>query len=104
APWRRSASTRFHGESLMPRLFVASGLVALLAFPALAQQAQPNQVTPIPATPAPAESRPNEGLGAGAEQREQRTRQGGAPQDTRTQTRQSQGSDPAQGGQQQSQS
>jgi putative membrane protein len=85
----------------MSRRLVIAGLAAAFALPALAQQQAP--VSPIPATPQPAETQPNQGLGAGQQERQQRTRQGGAPQDTQTQSRQQQGSAPAAAGQQQSQ-
>jgi putative membrane protein len=83
------------------RLMIA-GIVVTFALPALAQQQ--NQAIPYPVSPQPAETQPYQGLGQGAEQRQQRTQQGGAPQDTRTPMRQGQtGSAPAAQGQQQSQ-
>lgn len=87
----------------MPRRLVIAGLAAAFSLPALAQQAQQNQAIPFPVTPKPAETQPNQGLDQNVQQREQRVRQGGAPQDTRTQSRQGQASAPAQMGQQQSQ-
>ncbi|KLK94283.1 hypothetical protein AA309_04840 [Microvirga vignae] len=83
------------------RLMIA-GMAVAFTLPALAQQQ--NQAIPYPVSPQPAETQPNQALGQGAEQRQQRTQQGGAPQDTRTPTRQGQaGSAPAAQGQQQSQ-
>src|SRR3954453_13314972 len=74
-------------SSSMDRRSVTAGLAAALVTPALAQNQGP--VSPIPVTPqGGTESRPNEGLGTNAQQREQRTRQGGNPQDTRTPSRQ----------------
>lgn len=78
------------------------GLAAAFSLPALAQQQ--NQAIPYPTTPQPAETQPNQALGQGAQERQQRTQQGGAPQDTQTPMRQGQaGSAPAAQGQQQSQ-
>jgi predicted outer membrane protein len=91
------------GEIFMSRRLVVAGLAAVFTLPALAQQVQQNQAIPYPVTPAPAETQPNQELGAGAQEREERVRQGGAPQDTQTQARQSQGSTAAQAGAQQSQ-
>lgn len=76
----------------MSRHLVAAGFLAAFSLPAFAQAPAPTQ---------PAETQTNQNLGTNVQQREQRTRQGGAPQDTRAQTRQ--GSAPAQMGQQQSQ-
>jgi Predicted outer membrane protein len=75
----------------MPRRLAVVGLAAVFACPAFAQQVQQNQAIPYPVTPQPAETQTNQGLGQNAQQREQRVRQGGAPQDTRAQTNQSQG-------------
>lgn len=76
----------------MDRRHVTAGLAAAFVTPAFVAPAfAQNQgpVSPIPVTPqGTTESRPNEALGADAQQREQRTRQGGAPQDTRTPSRQ----------------
>ena len=86
----------------MSRRLVVAGLAAAFALPALAQSQGP--VGTIPATPQPTETQPNQGLGQNAQQREQRTQQGGAPQDTQTPARQGQAnSAPAAMGQQQSQ-
>ncbi|WP_194164568.1 DUF4142 domain-containing protein [Microvirga thermotolerans] len=87
----------------MSRRLVVAGLAAVLACPALAQQTPQNQAIPYPVAPQPAETQPNQGLGQNAQEREQRVRQGGAPQDSRTQARQGQAGAPAQMGQQQSQ-
>jgi len=71
----------------MDRRLVTTGLAAAIVSPALAQNQGP--VSPIPVTPqGTTESRPNEALGTNAQQREQRTTQGGNPQDTRTPSRQ----------------
>jgi putative membrane protein len=86
----------------MERRVVLAGLVAAATSPVLAQQAP---VAPIPATPQPTEGLPNQSLGTRTQEREQRTRQGGAPQDTRSQARQgdrSSGSSETLSGQQQS--
>lgn len=94
----------------MHRRLVTAGLVAALASPALAQQGV--LTAPIPTTPQPAEQGSSSGQGgqASPQQREQRTTQGGAPQDARTPARQggaqagaSGGTPAAQPGQQQSQ-
>ncbi len=85
------------------RRVVIAGLAAVVSVPALAQQAQQNQAIPYPVTPQPAETGQNPSLGQNAQQREQRTQQGGAPQDTQTPMRQGQASAPAGMGQQQSQ-
>ncbi|WP_445500976.1 DUF4142 domain-containing protein [Microvirga sp. G4-2] len=89
------------------RLLIA-GMAVAFTLPAFAQQQ--NQAIPYPVSPQPTETQPNQGLGQGAEQRQQRTQQGGAPQDTRTPMRQGQvgnapqaGGAPAAQGQQQSQ-
>lgn len=83
------------------RLMIA-GIAVAFTLPAFAQQQ--NQAIPYPVSPQPAETQPNQGLGQGAQQRQQRTQQGGAPQDTQTPMRQDQaGSAPAVQGQQQSQ-
>lgn len=74
----------------MPRRLAIVGLAAVLACPAFAQQVQQNQAIPYPVTPQPAETQTNQGLGQNTQQREQRVRQGGAPQDTRAQTNQGQ--------------
>jgi len=78
-----------------------AGIAAAFALPVLAQQ--PNQAIPYPVTPQPAETQPNQGLGQNADQRQQRTQGGGAPQDTQSAARQGQASAPAAQGQQQSQ-
>lgn len=84
------------------RHIAIAGLAVAFAIPAFAQQQ--NQAIPYPVTPQPSESNPNSALGQGAEERQQRTQQGGAPQDTQTPSRQGQaGSAPASQGQQQSQ-
>lgn len=68
----------------MDRRLVTTGLAAAIVSPALAQNQGP--VSPIPVTPqGTTESRPNEALGTNAQQR---TIQGGNPQDTRTPSRQ----------------
>jgi len=67
---------------------------------AVAQQPQQNQAIPFAVTPQPTETSPNQGLGSNAQQRQQRTQQGGAPQDTQTPARQGQASAPSQGQQQ----
>ncbi|GEO12701.1 DUF4142 domain-containing protein [Microvirga aerophila] len=86
----------------MTRRLIAAGIAAVFALPALAQSQGP--VGTIPANPQPTETQPNQGLGQNAQQREQRTQQGGAPQDTQTPARQGQAnSAPAGMGQQQSQ-
>jgi putative membrane protein len=84
----------------MSRRLVIAGLAVAFSLPALAQQQAP--VSPIPVTPIPAETQTNQGLGANQQQRQQRTQQGGAPQDTQTPMRQGQASAPAGMGQQQS--
>jgi putative membrane protein len=86
----------------MSRRLVIAGLMAAIAIPALAQQQ--NQAIPQSTTPQPAETQTNPALGQNAQQRQQRTQQGGAPQDTQTQARQGQAnSAPAAMGQEQSQ-
>ncbi|HZH53782.1 MAG TPA: DUF4142 domain-containing protein [Microvirga sp.] len=87
----------------MSRRLVVAGLAAALAVPAFAQQVQQNQAIPYSVTPQPTENQQNQSLGAGAQERQQRTQQGGAPQDTQTPARQGQASAPAGQGQQQSQ-
>jgi predicted outer membrane protein len=89
------------------RRLVIAGLVAAVSLPAvslptLAQQQ--NQAIPFSTTPQPAERQTNPALGQNAQERQQRTQQGGAPQDTQTPARQGQAaSAPAAMGQQQSQ-
>jgi len=84
------------------RRLVIAGLVAAASLPALAQQQ--NQAIPQSTTPQPAETQANPALGRNAQERQQRTQQGGAPQDTQTPARQGQAnSAPAAMGQQQSQ-
>ncbi|MEZ0169219.1 DUF4142 domain-containing protein [Microvirga sp. TS319] len=79
-----------------------AGIAVAFALPALAQQQK--QAIPYSVTPQPAETQPNQALGQGAEQRQQRTQAGGAPQDTQSHMRQGQAnSAPAAQGQQQSQ-
>jgi predicted outer membrane protein len=86
----------------MSRRLVIAGLVAAISLPALAQQQ--NQAIPFATTPQPAERQTNPALGQNAQERQQRTQQGGAPQDTQTPARQGQAaSAPAAMGQQQSQ-
>ncbi len=86
----------------MSRRLVIAGLMAAVAVPAFAQQQ--NQAIPYSVTPQATETQPNQALGQGAEQRQQRTQQGGAPQDTQTPARQGQAnSAPAAMGQEQSQ-
>ena len=85
----------------MSRHLVIAGLVAAISLPALAQQQ--NQAIPQSATPQPAETQTNPALGQNAQERQQRTQQGGAPQDTQTPMRQGLASAPAAMGQQQSQ-
>ncbi|QRM29921.1 DUF4142 domain-containing protein [Microvirga sp. VF16] len=85
----------------MSRSLVIAGLIAAIGLPALAQQQ--NRAIPYPATPQPAETQPNPALGQNVQERQQRTQQGGAPQDTQTPLRQGQASAPAAMGQQQSQ-
>jgi predicted outer membrane protein len=86
----------------MSRRLVIAGLMAAVAVPALAQQQ--NQAIPFSVTPQPTEQKVNPDLGQNAREREQRTQQGGAPQDTRTPARQGQAnSAPAALGQEQSQ-
>lgn len=75
------------------RHLVIAGLAAAVSLPAFAQQQ--NQAIPYPATPRPAETQTNPGLGQNAQERQQRTQQGGAPQDTRTPMRQGQAAAPA---------
>ncbi|MCB5174375.1 DUF4142 domain-containing protein [Microvirga lenta] len=87
----------------MSRRLAIVGLAAAFSLPALAQQVQQNQAIPYSVNPVPAEQQLNPELGQNARQREQRTQQGGAPQDTRTPTRQGDASAPASMGQQQSQ-
>ncbi len=86
------------------RRLVIAGLAAAFSLPALAQQVQQNQAIPFSVTPQPTEGSPNQGLGSNVQQRQERTQQGGAPQDTQTPMRQGQNSSaPAGMGQQQSQ-
>jgi len=85
------------------RRVVIAGLAAAASLPTLAQGVQQNQAIPYPVTPQPTETNPNQGLGQNAQERQQRTQQGGAPQDTQTPARQGQASAPAGMGQQQSQ-
>lgn len=86
----------------MSRRLVIAGLVAAVSLPAFAQQQ--NQAIPQSTTPRPAESQTNPALGQNAQERQQRTQAGGAPQDTQTPARQGQAaSAPAAMGQQQSQ-
>ncbi|MFC1460654.1 DUF4142 domain-containing protein [Microvirga arabica] len=86
----------------MSRRLVIAGLMAAIAIPAFAQQQ--NQAIPQATTPQPAETQTNPALGQNAQQRQQRTQQGGAPQDTQTPARQGQAnSAPAAMGQEQSQ-
>ncbi|WP_114943752.1 DUF4142 domain-containing protein [Microvirga calopogonii] len=85
----------------MSRSLVVAGLMAAISLPALAQQQ--NQAITQPTTPQPAETQVNPALGQNAQQRQQRTQQGGAPQDTQSPMRQGQASAPAAMGQQQSQ-
>jgi len=86
----------------MSRRLVIAGLVAAVSLPAVAQQAQQNQAIPQSTSPQPAETQANPALGQNAQERQQRTQQGGAPQDTQTPMRQGQASAPAAMGQQQS--
>ncbi len=85
----------------MSRRLVIAGLMAAVAVPAFAQQQ--NQAIPYSVSPQPAERQVNPALGQNAQERQQRTQQGGAPQDTQTPARQGQASAPAALGQQQSQ-
>ncbi len=85
----------------MSRRLVIAGLMAAVAVPAFAQQQ--NQAIPYSVSPQPAETQPNPALGQNAQERQQRTQQGGAPQDTQTPARQGQASAPAALGQEQSQ-
>ncbi len=86
----------------MSRRLVIAGLMAAISLPALAQQQ--NQAIPQSTTTQPAETQPNSALGQNAQERQQRTQQGGAPQDTQTPARQGQAnSAPPAMGQQQSQ-
>jgi predicted outer membrane protein len=87
----------------MSRRLVIAGLAAAISLPALAQGVQQNQAIPYSVAPQPTETQPNPALGTNAQQREQRTQQGGAPQDTQTPARQGQASAPAARGQQASQ-
>ncbi len=86
----------------MSRRLVIAGLMAAVAVPAFAQQQ--NQAIPYSVSPQPAERQVNPALGQNAQERQQRTQQGGAPQDTQTPARQGQAnSAPPAMGQQQSQ-
>jgi predicted outer membrane protein len=91
----------------MSRRLVIAGLVAAVSLPAVSLPAlaqQQNQAIPFSTTPQPAERQTNPALGQNAQERQQRTQQGGAPQDTQTPARQGQASSaPAAMGQQQSQ-
>lgn len=87
----------------MSRRLIIAGLAAAISLPALAQGVQQNQAIPSPVTPQPAETQPNQGLGSNVQERQQRTQQGGAPQDTQTPARQGQASAPAAQSQQASQ-
>jgi predicted outer membrane protein len=87
----------------MSRRLVIAGLAAAISLPALAQGVQQNQAIPYSVAPQPTETQPNQALGTNAQQRQQRTQQGGAPQDTQTPARQGQASTPAAQGQQASQ-
>jgi len=87
----------------MSRRLVIAGLAAAISLPAVAQGVQQNQAIPYSVSPQPTETQPNQSLGTNAQQREQRTQQGGAPQDTQTPARQGQASAPAAQGQQASQ-
>jgi putative membrane protein len=88
----------------MSHRLVIAGLAAAVSLPAFAQGAGQNQAIPFSVTPQSTESQPNSALGKDAQQRQQRTQQGGAPQDTQTPMRQGQNnSAPAAMGQQQSQ-
>ncbi|HZH09192.1 MAG TPA: DUF4142 domain-containing protein [Microvirga sp.] len=87
---------------MSPRHLIIAGIAVAFSLPAFAQQQ--NQAIPYSVTPQPTETNPNAALGQGADQRQQRTQQGGAPQDTQTPMRQGQASSaPAAQGQQQSQ-
>jgi predicted outer membrane protein len=94
-------------EKFMSRRLVIAGLVAAVSLPAVSLPAlaqQQNQAIPFSTTPQPAERQTNPALGQNAQERQQRTQQGGAPQDTQTPARQGQASSaPAAMGQQQSQ-
>jgi len=80
---------------------VIAGLAAAFSLSALVPTlAQQSPAIPFSVTPQPTETNPNQGLGSNAQQRQQRTQQGGAPQDTQTPARQGQASAPAQGQQQ----
>lgn len=85
----------------MSRRLVIAGLMAAITLPVLAQQQ--NQAIPYPTTPQPADTQTNPALGQNAQERQQRTQAGGAPQDSQTPARQGQASAPAAMGQQQSQ-
>ncbi len=91
----------------MSRRLVIAGLAAAVSLPAVSLPAlaqQQNQAIPFSTTPQPAERQTNPALGQNAQERQQRTQQGGAPQDTQTPARQGQASSaPAAMGQQQSQ-
>ena len=69
------------------RLLIA-GIAVAFALPAFAQQQ--NQAIPYPVSPQPTETQPNQALGQDAQQRQQRTQQGGAPHDAQTPLRQGQ--------------
>jgi putative membrane protein len=71
----------------MHRRLVTAAIAAALVSPVLAQSQNP--VSPIPVTPQGTnETRSNEALGKNAQERQQRTTQGGSPQDSRTPSRQ----------------
>ncbi|WP_457089257.1 DUF4142 domain-containing protein [Microvirga sp. P5_D2] len=84
------------------RHLVIAGLGLALSLPAVAQQSSPGISSPT--TTQPAETQANPALGQNAQERQQRTQQGGTPQDTQAPMRQGQASSaPAAQGQQQSQ-
>ena len=85
----------------MSRRLAIAGLMTALSLPVLAQQQNPAITQPV--TPQPAETQTNPALGQNAQERQQRTQQGGAPQDTQSAARQGQAGAPAGMGQQQSQ-
>jgi putative membrane protein len=82
------------------RRIVITGLGLALSLPAFAQQSSPGISSPTATQPAETQANPT--LGQGAQERQQRTQQGGAPQDTQTPARQGQANSaaPAQGQQQ----
>lgn len=86
------------------RRLAIAGIAIAFTLPALAQQATQGQAIPYSVTPQPSAREVNPALDQNAQQRQQRTQQGGAPQDTQTPMRQGQAnSAPAAQGQQQSQ-